>query len=299
MPASNATLDELLRPLKEDPEHAAVLLDVDGVLAPIVSHPDDAHMPESTRRPLIDIAKRYGVVACVSGRRASDARRVVSLGSIAYLGSHGSEILRPGSISTEMDGELQAWTRRVQNFAREHYSEELRRLRVRLEDKEAIAALHWREVPDEEEAEAAIREVAEAAEKAGFNAHWGRKVLEIRPPVRIDKGAGIVSLLRDTELAAARLRRRRHHGPRRLPRPRRARRAGLAEAGAAGRRHVGRDAARARGGRRRDGGRHRRRARPAARAHLVTHPALALRRLPQGDGHAQRGRGDAARGRSR
>jgi trehalose 6-phosphate phosphatase len=201
--ASNASLDELLRPLKEDPERSAVLLDVDGVLAPIVSHPDDAHMPETTRRPLIEIAKRYGVVACVSGRRASDARRVVSLGSIAYLGSHGSEILRPGSISTEMDRELQAWTRRVQNFAREHYSEDLRRLRVRLEDKEAIAALHWREVPDEEEAEAAVREVAEAAEQAGFNAHWGRKVLEIRPPVRIDKGAGIVSLLRDMELAAA------------------------------------------------------------------------------------------------
>jgi trehalose 6-phosphate phosphatase len=201
--ASNASLDELLRPLKEDPEHAAVLLDVDGVLAPIVSHPDDAHMPETTRRPLIEIAKRYGVVACVSGRRASDARRVVSLGSIAYLGSHGSEILRPGSISNEMDRELQAWTRRVQNFAREHYGENLRRLRVRLEDKEAIAALHWREVPDEEEAEAAVREVAEAAEQAGFNAHWGRKVLEIRPPVRIDKGAGIVSLLRDMELAAA------------------------------------------------------------------------------------------------
>ena len=203
MPASTASLDELLRPLKEDPERAAVLLDVDGVLAPIVSHPDDAHMPESTRRPLIEIAKVYGVVACVSGRRASDARRVVSLGSIAYLGSHGSEILRPGSISTEMDGELQAWTRRVQNFAREHYSDDLRRLRVRLEDKEAIAALHWREVPDEEEAEAAIREVAEAAEKAGFNAHWGRKVLEIRPPVRIDKGAGLVGLLGETDLAAA------------------------------------------------------------------------------------------------
>jgi trehalose 6-phosphate phosphatase len=203
VPASTASLDELLRPLKEDPEHSAVLLDVDGVLAPIVSHPDDAHMPETTRRPLIEVAKLYGVVACVSGRRASDARRVVSLGSIAYLGSHGSEILRPGSIATEMDRELQAWTRRVQNFAREHYSEHLRRLRVRLEDKEAIAALHWREVPDEEEAEAAIREVAEAAERAGFNAHWGRKVLEIRPPVRIDKGAGIVSLLRDTELTAA------------------------------------------------------------------------------------------------
>ena len=180
-----------------------MLLDVDGVLAPIVQHPDDAHMPETTRRPLIEIAKRFGVVACVSGRRASDARRIVSLGSIAYLGSHGSEVLKPGSIQPEMDRELQAWTRRVQDFANDAFDERLRQLRVRLEDKEAIAALHWRGVPDEEDAEAAVREVADAAEKAGFTAHFGRKVLEIRPPVRIDKGAGIVSLLRDTDLTAA------------------------------------------------------------------------------------------------
>jgi len=203
VPEPTATLEELLQPLKADPSRSAVLLDVDGVLAPIVQHPDDAHMPETTRRPLIEVAKRYGIVACVSGRRASDARRIVSLGSIAYLGSHGSEVLKPGSIQPEMDRELQAWTRRVQDFARRTYGERLRQLRVRLEDKEAIAALHWRGVPDEEDAEAAVREVAEAAEEAGFQTHWGRKVLEIRPPVRIDKGAGIVSLLRDTDLAAA------------------------------------------------------------------------------------------------
>ena len=203
MPEPAATISELLKPLREDPANAAVLLDVDGVLAPIVQHPDDAHMPETTRRPLIDVAKRYRVVACVSGRRASDARRIVSLGSIAYLGSHGSEVLRPGSIQPEMDRELQAWTRRVQNFAHEAFDERLQRLRVRLEDKEAIAGLHWRGVPDEEDAEKAVRDVAEAAEAAGFTAHWGRKVLEIRPPVRIDKGAGIVALLRDTDLKAA------------------------------------------------------------------------------------------------
>jgi trehalose 6-phosphate phosphatase len=74
---------------------------------------------------------------------------------------------------------------------------------VRLEDKEAIAALHWRAVPDEEAAEAAVATVAEQAEQAGFTAHWGKKVLEIRPPVRIDKGAGIVHLLRDRELTGA------------------------------------------------------------------------------------------------
>jgi trehalose 6-phosphate phosphatase len=196
-------LQELLQPFKAQPERSGVLLDVDGVLAPIVQHPDDAHMPETTRRPLIEVARRYGVVACVSGRRASDARRIVSLGSIAYLGSHGSEVLLPGSTAPQLDRELQAWTRRVQNFTEDAFDERLRRLRVRLEDKEAIAALHWRGVPDEEDAQAAVQDVARRAEQAGFTSHWGRKVLEIRPPVRIDKGAGIVSLLRDKDLAAA------------------------------------------------------------------------------------------------
>src|SRR4051794_24498875 len=172
VPGPTATLAELLRPLKQDPARSAVLLDVDGVLAPIVQHPDDAHMPETTRRPLIEVAKRYGVVACVSGRRASDARRIVALGSIAYLGSHGSEVLQPGSITPELDGELQAWTRRVQTFSREAFGDDLRRLRVRLEDKEAIAAFHWRGVPDDQEAQAAVEAVAKAAEEAGFVAHW-------------------------------------------------------------------------------------------------------------------------------
>ena len=203
MPSDAATLEELLQPLRDAPERSAVLLDVDGVLAPIVQQPDNAHMPETTRRPLIEVARRYGIVACVSGRRASDARRIVALGSIFYLGSHGTEVLRPGAVAPELDPELQSWARRVQAFAHDAYGEKLRRLRVRLEDKEAIAALHWRGVPDEDEALAAVEDVAEAAEKAGFVPHWGRKVLEIRPPVRIDKGAGIVSLLRDTDLAAA------------------------------------------------------------------------------------------------
>jgi trehalose 6-phosphate phosphatase len=203
MPPTDAALDTLLEPLRRDPDRSAVLLDVDGVLAPIVAQPDDAHMPETTRRPLIEVARRYRTVACVSGRRASDARRIVSLGSIAYLGNHGSEVLRPGAVAPELDRELQAWTRRIQGFMREAYGDELKRLRVRLEDKEAIAALHWRGVPDEDGAEAAIKEVAERAEAAGYKTHWGRKVLEIRPPVRIDKGAGIVGLLRDSDHAAA------------------------------------------------------------------------------------------------
>ena len=74
MPPIAASLEELLRPLKEDPANAAVLLDVDGVLAPIVQHADDAHMPETTRRPLIEVAKLYRVVACTRRDQACSSR---------------------------------------------------------------------------------------------------------------------------------------------------------------------------------------------------------------------------------
>jgi trehalose 6-phosphate phosphatase len=198
-----ATLIEALEPLRSDPAHSAVLLDVDGTLAPIVRHADDAHVPEATRGLLIAVSKRYAVVGCVSGRRASNARQVVSIGSIAYVGNHGGEILRPGAAAVELDAEVAAWAERVREFAREVWTPELHRLRVRAEDKDAISAFHWRGAPDEALAKAAVEKIAQAAQEAGLSAHWGRKVLEVRPPVAIDKGRGVRALLRGTDVANA------------------------------------------------------------------------------------------------
>jgi trehalose 6-phosphate phosphatase len=201
--AAAATLSETLEPLRADPARAGVLLDVDGTLAPIVRHADDAAVPEPTRARLIEVARRYACVACVSGRQATVARQIVSIGSIAYVGNHGIELLRPGGTEIELDREVAAWEPRVRRFAEEANDDELRRLRVRSEDKHAIAAFHWRGAPDEDGAEEAVRRVAERAEAAGLHTHWGRKVLEVRPPVEISKGRGIRRLLRDADLSAA------------------------------------------------------------------------------------------------
>ena len=195
------TLVEALEPLRADPARAAVLLDIDGTLAPIVRHADDAHVPEPTRAPLIAVAKRYGVVACVSGRQATTARRIVSIGSIAYVGNHGSELLLPGGTEVQIDPEIAAHQRSVRKFAEEEWGPHLQRLRIRAEDKSAIAAFHWRGAPDEDAAQDAVREIAERAEAAGLITHWGRKVLEVRPPVPVDKGRGVLRLLADRDIA--------------------------------------------------------------------------------------------------
>jgi trehalose 6-phosphate phosphatase len=188
-------LVEALEPLRSDPSRSAVLLDIDGTLAPIVRHAADAHVPEATRALLIEIAKRYRLVGCVSGRRAATARQIVAIGTIAYVGNHGGELLRPGATRPELDPELAAWSGRVRDFAAGILTAEHQHLRVRAEDKEAIAAFHWRGAPDEAAAEAAVREIAARAEQEGFAVHWGRKVLEVRPPVALDKGLGVMALL--------------------------------------------------------------------------------------------------------
>jgi trehalose 6-phosphate phosphatase len=200
--AATISLDALA-PLRADPAHAAILLDIDGTLAPIVDLASDARVPQRTQQLLAQVANRYGVVACVSGRRASEARAMVSVGTISYLGSHGAELLRAGWTQPVLEPGVEEHVRRIHEFGREADTPDLRRRRVRLEDKGAIVAFHWRGAPDEEAARAAIDAIAAKAQEAGLRTHWGRKVLEVRPPVRIDKGAGILSFLEDTDVEAA------------------------------------------------------------------------------------------------
>ena len=194
---TSALLTEALAPLRADPARAAILLDIDGTLAPIVEHAADAHVPETTRQLLIEVARRYGVVACVQRPPglggAGDGRRSARSPTSARTAPSCCAPGGPRRCSTRAS---RIGPRRIHEFAREADTADLRRRRVRIEDKGAIVAFHWRGAPDEEAARAAIDAIAAAAEAAGLRTHWGRKVLEVRPPVRIDKGAGIASVPR-------------------------------------------------------------------------------------------------------
>ena len=69
----------LLAALAAEPAKAALLLDVDGVLAPIVERPEDARVPIETREELERLAGSYGLVACVTGRTSELAQGVRTL----------------------------------------------------------------------------------------------------------------------------------------------------------------------------------------------------------------------------
>src|SRR3954447_5502545 len=102
-PGVTTRVGELLAPLRADPRSSAILCDIDGTLAPIVSDPEDATVPEGTRDVLRDLAGRYALVACVTGRRAADARWMVGVEELAYSGNHGVELIAPGATDAELD----------------------------------------------------------------------------------------------------------------------------------------------------------------------------------------------------
>src|SRR3954454_11978966 len=128
---------------------------------------------------------------------------MVGVGGIAYAGAHGAELLLPGQGQAELVPAFATWADRVRAFALGKDSPELRMMRVRIEDKRAIFAFHWRGARDEAAALAAVEGIAAEAESAGLLTHWGRKVLEIRPPVPIDKGQAVRELLRRTPVRSS------------------------------------------------------------------------------------------------
>lgn len=195
--------ERILARLRESPARTAVLCDVDGTLAPVAPRPEDAHVPVKTRRILEALSARFGLVACISGRQAVEARRMVGLDSLTYIGNHGLERLAPDAAQAEIDPAIKPLAARVREFVSARFDDRLRAAGIRLEDKDSIWAFHWRGARDPDQARALLDEVAEAAGAAGLVPHWGRLVLEIRPTAAVDKGTAVAAALTGTEVTAA------------------------------------------------------------------------------------------------
>lgn len=192
-----------LLPILNNPTSSAIFFDLDGTLAPIAPSPDAVVLPENVNKKLAAVACRYRLVACISGRRADTAKAIVGLDEITYIGNHGIEIIKAGSDRTEISKQAKQYIPAVKALVAEQYSDELAGVGIRLEDKNSIQVLHWRGAEDEKKAEARLTEVADAAYRAGLAAQWGRKVLEIRPPVELNKGTAITALLDATAVKFA------------------------------------------------------------------------------------------------
>jgi trehalose 6-phosphate phosphatase len=169
--------DDPLHVLASEPGRAAILLDVDGTLAPIVAGPETALIPDETRAELARLTARYALVACVSGRPGAEVERMLGVPGVAIVGEHG----------LELEPDAAAWAERIRRFARG--------VDWPSEAKPLSASFHFRRADDEAAARAYLTRVAEDAAAAGLVPRWGRMVLEVRPPVDAHKGTAVRTLV--------------------------------------------------------------------------------------------------------
>ncbi|HEX6753998.1 MAG TPA: trehalose-phosphatase [Solirubrobacterales bacterium] len=192
-----------MKALRADPRRTAILTDVDGTLAPIVERPELAAVPERATELLAALSERFGLVGCISGRQALEARRLVGVEGIAYAGNHGFELLAAGEAEPQLDPAVAGRELEAAEFLAGLSEDELGGAGLRLEDKGPIQALHWRGAADERTADARAHEIAVEAGRAGLEPRWGRKVLELRPVGGGGKDAAVAALLAGRDIAVA------------------------------------------------------------------------------------------------
>ncbi|HEY1563544.1 MAG TPA: trehalose-phosphatase [Gaiellaceae bacterium] len=180
--------DDLLARLAAEPGEAGLFLDFDGVLAPIVDRPEDAAPPPETRAELARLVGRYALVAVVSGRAGEDVRKRLGVDGVVCVGSHG----------LELEPQAERWRRVLAAFAADAPWPQ-----DEIEVKGLAVAFHFRGRPDEREAVRQLDAVAESAREEGLVARYGRRILEVLPPVGSHKGTAVRRLLEEHDLRRA------------------------------------------------------------------------------------------------
>jgi trehalose 6-phosphate phosphatase len=179
-------------------------LDFDGTLAPITSRPDAVALPGPARSAIERLLGRHDTdVAVVSGRGLADVRARVGIDGIYYAGNHGMEIEGPDVSERHAAAEalrpaLAECIERLAPLVRTQDG-------LVFEDKGFTLSVHYRLVPESEQAEVRARIERACAGVDGVRVMHGKKIVEVRPDVDWHKGRATRFLLDTLEAAHARV----------------------------------------------------------------------------------------------
>jgi trehalose 6-phosphate phosphatase len=171
----------------------AIYTDIDGTLSPIAPTPASARVADGAGDALRAIVRSGIRVVAISGRSAFDARGMIGLDEIDYAGNHGFELLTAdGPVVSE---EVARASEALQS-AMFDLTAALPDLPagVIVENKTYTGSVHYRLTDEPDAALAELRPlVMEVANRLGLVVTEGRMVIELRPPLHINKGVFVRS----------------------------------------------------------------------------------------------------------
>lgn len=179
-----------------------MFLDYDGTLSPIVDDPDRAFMSDSMRDAVRGVAKCFPT-AIVTGRCTEKVFSFVGLKELYYAGSHGMDIVGPTKGSKHIKSKAEdilcqpatEFLPMIDEISKA-LEEKIKAIPgAKLENNKFCVSVHYRCV--EEKNWRAVAELVGSIlkEYPKLRLTQGRKVLEIRPTIKWDKGKALEFLL--------------------------------------------------------------------------------------------------------
>jgi trehalose 6-phosphate phosphatase len=176
-----------LAPLRARPGDAAVVVDFDGTLSPIVDDPASARSVPGAGEALVALTRRFGLVAVMSGR-PTDFLRTVVPDEVVLSGLYGLEVVR-GGVRTDHPAGAE-WRTTVAAVARA--AADTGPPGMDVEPKGLSLTLHYRRRPEIASDVTAWADAAAA--RSGLEARPAKMSVELHPPIAADKGTALEAL---------------------------------------------------------------------------------------------------------
>lgn len=192
-------LEVVSHALRQTP--AGLFADLDGTIAPIVPDPAAVTVRAGLRAALRRLAARLTVVV-LTGRDVASARRIVGLDDVWYAGNHGAEWWRDGVALVAP--EALPYVAPVHAMAVALASRFADWAGVIVEDKGPSLSVHYRATADPGPArESILAFVRDATSARSLSVREGKMVVELRPPVPLDKGTALRVVIQQRALRGA------------------------------------------------------------------------------------------------
>jgi len=177
---------------------SGILSDIDGTLSRIADSPDAAVVDPGIREALRALSARVDVIGVATGRAARDARRMLDLDDVVYLGNHGMERLEGEQlvVATEAAASVPAI-----DSVLETTKARIAEPGIVFENKGVTGSIHYRNTANPTAMRERILEVVSPlANTSGLRVSEGRMVIELRPEVRLNKGTALRQIVEEYAL---------------------------------------------------------------------------------------------------
>ena len=168
---------------------AGLLSDIDGTLARISLDPSAAQVDPVIKASLLQLVRHVDVLGVVTGRSAAEAARLVDIDGVIWLGNHGMERFEDGEVVRSPEAlPFAEPLKRVLDEARSRLDDPL----IYFENKGVTGSIHYRNTTDPSVAHQQILDVVRPmVDREGLKLSQGRMVVELRPPVPLNKGTAL------------------------------------------------------------------------------------------------------------